>query len=213
MKADNGLAAKISNTCLNCLKSVQPSPEKICIPHPSLAGYEQCGPFKITEPFYSDCRKYTAELDEWDTWEKCYMNEECSRKCVEAYHNYYGNLCLIAMNVPRNLTCADFGHMHFGGPNSCGQENQIVDDMIHRMSLLCGCQVVYENKTKCLSEASTTGSNCVPPAVNKYIGAIVGVSCAAVLILVASVAAAWYITHRKSRVLVAHAGKLTFMEN
>lgn len=77
----------------------------------------------------------------WDTFQKCYLNEECGKACIRAYHNHYTPSCMDSKaNPTEGLTCADYGQIHYGGAGSCGDPTLAATEFIDNMTLLCGCE-------------------------------------------------------------------------
>ena len=76
----------------------------------------------------------------WSTYEGCYQSTECSKLCVESYHNRFAETCaqnIAILSAP--LKCADYAQIHFGGPMSCGVEDLKVTEKINVMVSVCGC--------------------------------------------------------------------------
>lgn len=76
---------------------------------------------------------------EWMDWRECTRSDECSAQCVRFYYERYTPFC--ESFTQRPLTCADYGHMHSTGINSCGKEySETATSFLLNMTLLCGCQ-------------------------------------------------------------------------
>ena len=87
--------------------------------------------------------RFTAHIADWDTWQKCYLDDECGAACVEAYHNHYTSTCATLKQeagYTEHLTCADYGQIHYSGAGSCASPESAATEFIQNMTLMCGCE-------------------------------------------------------------------------
>lgn len=82
-------------------------------------------------------------LTENELYESCTNNLECAKKCVRANQKHFGPSCLIALQSvnkhKQNLTCADYGRMHFNGNNGCALDTSDLKIYFDRLEKLCDC--------------------------------------------------------------------------
>ena len=51
-------------------------------------------------------------------WQSCSIDVDCATQCVRAYLDRYGEKCTGSTNI----TCAQYGGIHNGGPKGCNAE-------------------------------------------------------------------------------------------
>lgn len=78
-------------------------------------------------------------------FETCAQDLECAKLCVRAYQSRNQDSCRLARQKllgesQYQLTCADYGRMHFGGLGSCGNpDTPNIMEYIANLTMFCGC--------------------------------------------------------------------------
>lgn len=80
-------------------------------------------------------------------YETCTTSFECASQCVRAMQSQYAHQCLLAeRRLPgnenkENLTCADYGKMHYQGQRQCGStDTPKTVAYLRNLTMLCGCE-------------------------------------------------------------------------
>lgn len=76
-------------------------------------------------------------------FETCAQDLDCAKQCVKAYQLKNQKPCLLSkqtLQADAELTCADYGRIHFSGPKACASpDSPETVKYLKNLTRFCGC--------------------------------------------------------------------------